>query len=70
MLKELSDEGNSFVIMRENVQSNLGCKCLQEVGDILGDEDGPVTLPLNYPLPHPPGSWESGSNCRAFRDLP
>lgn len=70
MLKELSDEVNIFVIMRENVQSNPGCKCLQEEGDILGGEEGPVTLLLNYPLPHPPGSWESGSNCRAFKDLP
>lgn len=47
--------------MRENAQLNLGHKCLQEVGDILGDEEGPVTLLLNYP-PFLPSSlleeWE------------
>lgn len=25
---------------------------------------------INYPHPYPPGSWQSGSNCRVFKDLP
>lgn len=56
MLKGLSDEGNSLVIIRENVQSNLRERGLREVGDIFGDEEGPVTLLLNYLHSYPPGS--------------
>lgn len=33
-------------------------------------KEGPVTLLLNYLHSYPPGSWESGSNCRALKDLP
>ena len=64
MLEELSDEVSSFVIRRESAQMSPGG------GDILGDKEGFVTLLLNYPLPCFRGSWESGSNCRAFRDPP
>lgn len=52
------------MIRRESAQMSPGG------GDILGDKEGFVTLLFNYPLPYSPGSWESGSNCRAFRDLP
>lgn len=42
---------NSFVIVRENTPSNRRQKCLQEAGDILGNEEGPVTLSLIAPIP-------------------
>ena len=51
MLKELSGTVNSFVIMRENVQSSLGHKCLQEAGDILGEEEALSPSPLIIPIP-------------------
>lgn len=59
--------------MRENAQSNLQQRCLQDVETFLVIKKGlsPPSLIIPIPTPHPnPGFWESGSNCRAFKDLP